>query len=59
MFGVLRVEGVVMLSYNSAFTYNITSSLCTLSLPYTLNSIPCSPMLMCKLQHVQGSYVLI
>ena len=50
MFGVLRGEGVVMLSYNSAYIYNISNSPGTSPLPYTLNSIPYShtlPMHMC------------
>ena len=30
LFGVLRGEGAVMLSYNSMYTYSITNSPCTL-----------------------------
>ena len=32
MFGVLRGEGAVMLSYNSVYTYSITNSPCTSTL---------------------------
>ena len=41
IFGVLRRDGIVMLSYNSAYIYNITNSPCTQPLPYTMDSIPC------------------
>ena len=46
MFGVLRGEGAVMLSYNSTYTVSITNSPCTLdSIPYSCTS----PMHMCIL----------